>query len=181
MAKHGGAALSGEERTPTGGTRLWAKSTRLGELGGRAKMTATWIEIACRKALWPNRGCGGTGHDRNAGRRRQWPSDNQRKTTPRRLNDGHQRGIRRAATRMPAKPSRLQAPKQAPHQAPQFDPGRCWPREFWPQEDEKGRFKRHCARCDKPVGDSAATLQTKLSQLVADDSETHKTATLQYL
>lgn len=72
--------------------------------------------------------------------------------------------------------------KQAPHQAPQYDPGASvGPRRPWPEEDEQGRFKTRCGHCDKPVGDSAATLQSKLSALIADDSETYGTATLTYL
>jgi hypothetical protein len=72
--------------------------------------------------------------------------------------------------------------KEAPHHAPQYDPGaQVGPRQFWPQEDAQGRFVTRCANCDKPVGDSAAGLQTKLSQLTADESETRATATLSYL
>jgi hypothetical protein len=72
--------------------------------------------------------------------------------------------------------------KQAPHQAPQFDPGaQVGPREFWPQEDEQGRFVKRCASCDKSVGDATAELQTKLRQLTADVSETRAATTLPYI
>lgn len=72
--------------------------------------------------------------------------------------------------------------KEAAHQAAQYDPGAAvGPRQFWPQEDEQGRFKTHCRHCDKPVGDVSATLQRKLSELIADDAQTHGTSTLSYL
>lgn len=72
--------------------------------------------------------------------------------------------------------------KGAPHQSSQYDPGAAGgPREFWPQEDADGRFKRHCTRCDKQVGESASALQSKLSELIFNETETHATATLSYL
>jgi hypothetical protein len=72
--------------------------------------------------------------------------------------------------------------KQAAHHAPQYDPGASvGPRRHWPEEDEQGRFKARCRYCDKPVGDSAATLQNKLRTLIADESEVHQTATLPYV
>jgi hypothetical protein len=72
--------------------------------------------------------------------------------------------------------------KQAPHQAPQYDPGaQVGSRQFWPQEDGQGRFVTRCGSCDKSVADSTAALQTKLRQLTADVSETRATTTLSYL
>lgn len=72
--------------------------------------------------------------------------------------------------------------KEAAHHSVQFDPGAAvGPRQFWPQEDEQGRFKAHCRHCDKPVWDASTTLQDKLSELFADDTETRGTATLRYL
>jgi hypothetical protein len=72
--------------------------------------------------------------------------------------------------------------KEAPHQAIQYDPGAAvGPRRFWPDEDEQPQFKTRCRHCDKPVGDATATLQSKLSNLIANASETTETATLPYL
>ena len=72
--------------------------------------------------------------------------------------------------------------KEAPHQAVQYDPGaQVGPRRFWPDEDEQPQFKTRCRFCDKPLGDATATLQTKLANLVADESATTETATLPYL
>lgn len=72
--------------------------------------------------------------------------------------------------------------REAAHHAVQYDPGAAvGPRQFWPQEDEQGRFKTHCRHCDKPVWGPSATLQSKLSELIANESEIHGTATLQYL
>ncbi len=72
--------------------------------------------------------------------------------------------------------------KQAPHQAVQYDPGaQVGPRRFWPDEDEQPQFKTRCRFCDKPVGESTATLQKKLGNLVADGAEVTGTATLPYL
>ncbi len=72
--------------------------------------------------------------------------------------------------------------REAAHHGIQYDPGAAvGPRQFWPQEDEQGRFKTHCRHCDKAVWGSSAALQGKLSELIADDSETRGTATLQYL
>ncbi len=72
--------------------------------------------------------------------------------------------------------------KEAPHQAVQYDPGaQVGPRRFWPDEDEQPQFKTRCRFCDKPLGDATATLQTKLANLIADESATAGTATLPYL
>ena len=72
--------------------------------------------------------------------------------------------------------------KQAPHHSVQYDPGaQVGPRRFWPEEDDQGRFVTHCRHCDKPVGDYIASLQNKLSKLIAEEFETHETATLPYL
>jgi len=72
--------------------------------------------------------------------------------------------------------------REAAFHAVQYDPGAAvGPREFWPQEDDQGRFKAHCRHCDKPVWESSATLQGKLSELMASESETRASATLQYL
>jgi hypothetical protein len=72
--------------------------------------------------------------------------------------------------------------KQAPHQAPQYDPGaQVGSREFWPQEDAQGRFVRQCRGCDKSVGGSTAELHSKLNQLTNDMSETRAATTLQYM
>jgi hypothetical protein len=72
--------------------------------------------------------------------------------------------------------------KEAPHHTPQYDPGaQVGPRQFWPVEDAQGRFVTRCNSCDKSVGDSTSALQSKLSQLTADMSETRGTATLPYL
>ncbi|OSC36589.1 hypothetical protein [Mycobacterium decipiens] len=72
--------------------------------------------------------------------------------------------------------------KQVPHQLVQYDPGASvGPRRHWPQEGEQHQFKTRCPHCDKPVGDSTATLQNKLSELLADASEAYGTATVPYL
>jgi hypothetical protein len=72
--------------------------------------------------------------------------------------------------------------KEAPHQAVQYDPGaQVGPRRFWPDEDEQPQFKTRCRFCDEPVGESTATLQNKLGNLVADAAEVSGTATLTYL
>jgi hypothetical protein len=72
--------------------------------------------------------------------------------------------------------------KQAPHHSVQYDPGaQVGPRRFWPEEDDQGRFITRCRHCDKPVGDSTASLQSKLGKLLADEFETRGTATLPYL
>jgi len=72
--------------------------------------------------------------------------------------------------------------KDAPHQAVQFDPGaQVGPRRFWPDEDEQPNFTTFCRFCDKPVGDTTSALQTKLTSVIADSSETAATATLSYV
>ena len=72
--------------------------------------------------------------------------------------------------------------KDAPHQAVLYDPGAAvGPRRFWPDEDEQPQFKTHCRFCDKPVGESTATLQNKLANLIADVAQALETATLPYL
>ena len=72
--------------------------------------------------------------------------------------------------------------KDAPHQSVHYDPGaQVGPRRFWPDEDEQQQFTTRCRFCDKPLGDATATLQNKLANLVADESETMRTATLPYL
>jgi hypothetical protein len=72
--------------------------------------------------------------------------------------------------------------KDAPHQAVQFDPGaQVGPRRFWPDEDEQPNFTARCKFCDKPVGDTTLTLQTKLASVIADSSATTATATLPYV
>ncbi|SON61805.1 hypothetical protein MSIMFI_03324 [Mycobacterium simulans] len=72
--------------------------------------------------------------------------------------------------------------KQVPHQAVQYDPGaQVGPRRFWPEEDDQPQFKAQCRFCDKPVADATVALQNKLSQLLADASETSATATLPYV
>ena len=72
--------------------------------------------------------------------------------------------------------------REAPHQAIMFDPGaQVGARRFWPDEDEQPRFKVNCRFCDKPVGDVTATLQDRLREVLADESETTRIATLPYL
>jgi hypothetical protein len=64
----------------------------------------------------------------------------------------------------------------------QFDPGaQVGPRRFWPDEDEQPNFTARCKFCDKPVGDTTLTLQTKLASVIADSSATTATATLPYV
>ena len=43
------------------------------------------------------------------------------------------------------------------------------------------QFKAHCRYCDRPVGESAATLQKKLADLLADAGETIATVPMSYL
>src|ERR1700758_2789883 len=72
--------------------------------------------------------------------------------------------------------------KEAPHQSVLYDPGAAvGPRRFWPDEDDQPQFKVHCRFCDKPVGESTATLRTKLANLIDETAETTGTATLPYL
>ncbi len=72
--------------------------------------------------------------------------------------------------------------KDAPHQAVLFDPGaQVGPRRFWPDEDEQPNFATLCRFCDKPVGDTTSTLQTKLASVLADSAATAETATLPYV
>ncbi|MEB3905057.1 hypothetical protein OSH39_08115 [Mycobacterium ulcerans] len=72
--------------------------------------------------------------------------------------------------------------KEAAHQSVQFDPGaQVGPRRFWPDEDGQGQFKAHCRYCDKPVGDSIATLQNKYNESLADPAQMYATATVPYL
>ncbi|BBY36346.1 hypothetical protein MMAN_04800 [Mycobacterium mantenii] len=72
--------------------------------------------------------------------------------------------------------------KDAPHQSVQFDPGaQVGPRRFWPDEDEQPNFSTRCRFCDKPVGDTTSTLQTKFASLLADASASAETATLSYV
>lgn len=72
--------------------------------------------------------------------------------------------------------------KDAPHQAVQFDPGaQVGPRRFWPDEDEQPIFTTLCRFCDKQVGDTTSTLQTKLASVLADASATAETTTLPYV
>ncbi|GJN95803.1 hypothetical protein NJB1907f44_36890 [Mycobacterium marinum] len=72
--------------------------------------------------------------------------------------------------------------KEAAHQSVQFDPGaQVGPRRFWPDEDGQGQFKAHCRYCDKPVGDSIATLQNKYNELLVDPAQMYATATVPYL
>lgn len=72
--------------------------------------------------------------------------------------------------------------RDAPHQSVQYDPGAVvGPRRFWPDEDDQPRFTINCRFCDKPVGDATATLQTKLSDVLVDVSETSAIATLPFL
>ena len=71
--------------------------------------------------------------------------------------------------------------KEAPHQAIQYDPGaQVGSRRFWPDERDQPQFTTHCRFCDRPVGDSAATLQTKLRAVIDDASEIVATSTLPY-
>jgi hypothetical protein len=71
--------------------------------------------------------------------------------------------------------------KEAPHQAIQYDPGaQVGARRFWPDERDQPQFTIHCRFCDKPVGDSFATLQTKLRALIDDVTESYGTTTLPY-
>jgi hypothetical protein len=71
--------------------------------------------------------------------------------------------------------------KEAPHQAIQYDPGaQVGARRFWPDERDQPQFTAHCRHCDKPVGDSAATLQAKLRTLIDHVSESYATVTLPY-
>ena len=72
--------------------------------------------------------------------------------------------------------------KEAPHQSVVYDPGAAvGPRRFWPDEGDQPQFKAHCRYCDKPVGESAATLQKKLADLLADAGETIGTVPMSYL
>jgi hypothetical protein len=72
--------------------------------------------------------------------------------------------------------------KEAPHQAVQYDPGAAvGPRRFWPDEDDQPQFKVHCRFCDKTVGESTATLQNKLANLIADGAQAIGTTALSYL
>ncbi len=72
--------------------------------------------------------------------------------------------------------------KEAPHQAVLYDPGAAiGPRRFWPDEDDQPQFNAHCRYCDKRVGESTATLQKKLADLIADAAQGTGTATLHYL
>jgi hypothetical protein len=72
--------------------------------------------------------------------------------------------------------------KDAPHQAVMYDPGAAvGQRRFWPDEDDQPRFTTHCRFCDKPVGDATATLQSKLSAVVADVSAASASATLPFV
>ena len=72
--------------------------------------------------------------------------------------------------------------KDVAHQMVQFDPGAAvGPRRFWPEEHEQQRFETRCAICDRPLGESTATLKDKLAALLADQVETSATATLAYL
>jgi len=54
-------------------------------------------------------------------------------------------------------------------------------RRFWPDEDDQPRFATHCRFCDKPVGEAAATLQSKLADLLGDTTRGTAVATLPYL
>ena len=72
--------------------------------------------------------------------------------------------------------------KDVPHQMTQYDPGvAVGPRRFWPAEDENQQFKTLCRHCDKPVGESTATLRTKFSDLANSMSETVDSVTLPYV
>ncbi|HTQ16434.1 hypothetical protein [Mycobacterium sp.] len=95
---------------------------------------------------------------------------------------GNNEGIGVLQLECPQRHSAGRVLKEAAHHQVQYDPGPAvGPRQFWPQEDEQGRFKTHCRHCDKPVWGPSATLQGKLIELLADDSATHATVTLQYL
>jgi hypothetical protein len=72
--------------------------------------------------------------------------------------------------------------KEAPHQAVVYDPGAMvGSRRFWPDEDDQPQFKAQCRFCEKPVGDSTATLQKKLADVIEDAGEVIGTATMPYL
>lgn len=71
--------------------------------------------------------------------------------------------------------------KEVAYQAVQFDPGaQVGPRRFWPEESDQPQFTVNCRFCNKPVGASAAALQSKHSELIADPTQTHEIATLPY-
>jgi hypothetical protein len=72
--------------------------------------------------------------------------------------------------------------REAPHHPVMYDPGAVvGPRRFWPDEDEQPRFTAHCRVCNKPVGEVTATLQSQLSTLIADMTQSVGTAMLSYL
>ncbi|CAM3283427.1 hypothetical protein BST27_16860 [Mycobacterium intermedium] len=72
--------------------------------------------------------------------------------------------------------------RESAHQAVQFDPGaQVGPRRFWPSEEDQPRFTAHCRYCDKPVGETTATLESKFAELLAHTSETVRTTTLPYV
>ncbi len=72
--------------------------------------------------------------------------------------------------------------RDAPHQSVQYDPGAAvGQRRFWPDEDDQPRFATHCRFCDKPVGEAATTLQSKLADLFSDTTRGAAVATLPYL
>ena len=72
--------------------------------------------------------------------------------------------------------------REAPHQSVLFDPGaQVGSRRFWPDDDEQSQFKVHCRFCDKPVGGVTATLQNRLREVLASESETTDLVTLPYL
>lgn len=71
--------------------------------------------------------------------------------------------------------------KEVPYQAVQFDPGaQVGPRRFWPEDSDQPQFTVNCRFCDKPVGESAAALQSALSGLIADATQAYETTTLGY-
>jgi hypothetical protein len=72
--------------------------------------------------------------------------------------------------------------KESPHQLLMFDPGAVvGERRFWPAEDEHQQFTVNCRFCERPVGDSTATLRSKVNGVIENASETVETTTLAFL